>query len=47
LIFVILEWIRGRKVKPENEAKVHLVGLATLLLLMVLITIQDIQNLPH
>lgn len=47
LIFVILEWIRGRRVPPEEEAKVHLVGLASLLLLMVLITIQDIQNLPH
>src|SRR5512135_1155347 len=47
LIFVILEWIRGRRIKPEDEAKVHLVGLATLLILMVFITIQDIQNLPH
>jgi regulator of sigma E protease len=47
LIFVILEWIRGRKIKPENEAKVHLAGLASLLILMVLITIQDIQNLPR
>jgi regulator of sigma E protease len=47
LIFVILEWIRGRKIRPENEAKVHLVGLASLLILMVLITIQDIQNLPR
>ncbi|HET7376730.1 MAG TPA: site-2 protease family protein, partial [Anaerolineae bacterium] len=47
LIFVIIEWIRGRRIKPEDEAKVHLVGLATLLILMVFITIQDIQNLPH
>ena len=45
LIFVILEAIRHKRVAPEREAMVHLVGMALLLGLMVLITIQDIGRL--
>ncbi|MCD6290423.1 MAG: site-2 protease family protein [Anaerolineae bacterium] len=47
LLFVILEAIRGRRVDPEKEGLVHLVGMALLLMLMVLITYQDIiQGVP-
>jgi regulator of sigma E protease len=45
LIFVILEAIRHKRIAPEREAMVHLVGMALLLGLMVLITIQDISRL--
>ncbi len=47
LIFVILEAIRGKRIAPEREAVVHLIGMAVLLGLMVLITIQDISRLTN
>lgn len=45
LIFVLLEAVRRKRIAPEREAMVHLVGMAVLLGLMVLITIQDIGRL--
>ncbi len=42
--FVIVEAIRGRRIEPEREGMVHLVGMLVLLGLMVLIIIQDIVN---
>lgn len=44
LFFVILEWIRGRRVPPEREAAYHLVGIVVLLTLMVLISLNDILS---
>jgi regulator of sigma E protease len=44
LIFILLEVIRRRRVDPKKETIVHLVGMALLLTLMLLITIQDIIN---
>jgi regulator of sigma E protease len=44
LIFVLIEAIRRKRVPPEREAVVHLIGMALLLGLMVLITIQDFSN---
>ncbi len=45
LLFVILEAIRGKRVAPEREAMVHLIGMGVLLMLMVLVTIQDIGRI--
>ena len=42
--FVLVEAIRGRRMEPEREGMVHLVGMLLLLGLMVLIIIQDIVN---
>ena len=47
LIFVILEAIRHKRISPEREAVVHFIGMAVLLALMVLITIQDIGRLAN
>ncbi len=47
LIFVILEAIRGKRIAPEREAMVHLIGMAVLLGLMVLVTIQDLGRLSN
>ncbi len=48
LLFVIIEAVRGRRVDPEREGLVHLVGMAFLLTLMILITYQDIvQGVPR
>lgn len=42
ILFVIIEAIRGRRISPERETQVHLIGFAMLLILMVVITYQDI-----
>ncbi len=44
IVFVLVEAVRGRRVEPEREGMVHLVGMLVLLGLMVLIIIQDIVN---
>ena len=41
---VLLEAVRRKRIAPEREAIVHLIGMALLLGLMVLITIQDISH---
>lgn len=46
LIFVLLEWLRrGRKIPPEKEGVVHLVGMAVLLACMAVVTYFDILRL--
>jgi regulator of sigma E protease len=46
LVFVIIEMItRGRRVPPEKEGLIHLVGMVMLLTLMVLISWNDISRL--
>ena len=44
LVFVIIEAIRRRRIDPKKETIVHLVGMALLLTLMLVITLQDILN---
>ena len=44
-IFLVIEAVRGKPVKPEHEGLVHTVGMAALLLLMVVITVSDITKL--
>jgi regulator of sigma E protease len=41
LFFVILEWIRGRRIPPEREAAYHFVGIVVLLTIMVIISFND------
>lgn len=45
LMFLILEALRGKPVDPSKEALVHFVGFAFLMLLMILVTWNDIQSL--
>jgi len=43
IAFVLLEWVRrGKRVSPKTEGLVHLIGFATLMALILLITYQDI-----
>ena len=42
ILFIVIEAIRGKRVDPRKEGTIHLVGLAILLALMFLVTIQDI-----
>ena len=45
LLFLIIEKIKGSKVNPKVENIIHAIGFALLLLLMIIITIQDISRL--
>ncbi len=46
LLFVIIEWVRrGKRVPPEREGLVHLIGMAVLLTIFVLVTFLDIQRI--
>ena len=45
LVFLIVETIRRKRVDPEKEGYVHLVGIVLLLLLMVVVMFNDIRNL--
>lgn len=44
LMFVLFEWVLGRRISPEKEGLAHLIGFAFLLLLMVYINLQDFVN---
>lgn len=44
ILFVLIEAVRGRRVEPEREGMVHIVGMLFLLGLMVLLIVQDIVN---
>ena len=44
-VFLIIEGIRRKPIKPEHEGMVHLIGMAALLLLMVVVTVSDITKL--
>ncbi|HDQ74021.1 MAG TPA: RIP metalloprotease [Chloroflexi bacterium] len=44
IFFTLIEALRGRRISPEREAIVHLVGLAILVALMGFIMIQDLIN---
>lgn len=45
LLFLTLEGIRGKPVDPQKESMVHLVGFAFLMLLMIVVTFNDISRL--
>lgn len=44
IFFVLIEAIRGRRIEPEREGMVHVIGMLVLLGLMVLMVVQDIVN---
>jgi regulator of sigma E protease len=48
VLFIGIEVLRrGRRISPEREAMVNLIGMAALLFLMLLVTINDVGNLIH
>ncbi len=44
ILFILIEAVRGRRIEPEREGMVHIVGMLVLLGLMVLLIVQDIVN---
>ncbi|SHG93507.1 RIP metalloprotease RseP [Tepidibacter thalassicus] len=45
IIFLIIELIRGKKIDPEKEGKIHLIGFVALMILMIFITYKDITRI--
>lgn len=45
MVFLIIEFVRGKPIKRETEGMIHFVGLAILMLLMVVIAFKDIIQL--
>nr|WP_317282500.1 RIP metalloprotease RseP [uncultured Sellimonas sp.] len=45
LVFLLIELIRGKRVPPEKEGYVHMVGMICLLLFMVVVMFNDIQRI--
>lgn len=45
ILFIIIEKIKGSPVNPELENKIHMIGMILLLLLMVIITVNDVIKL--
>jgi len=45
LVFLGVEWIRGKPIDPNREGMVHFVGFAMLFLLMIAVTYNDILRL--
>lgn len=45
LLFVGIEAVRGKPVDPQKEGMVHVIGFALLMLLMIVVTWNDIQRL--
>ncbi len=44
ILFVLIEAVRGRRIEPEREGRVHIAGMLILLGLMVILIMQDILN---
>jgi regulator of sigma E protease len=47
LAFIVVERILGRKVRPAFERQTHQIGMIILLILVVLVSINDISRLTH
>lgn len=45
ILFVLIEAIRGKRIEPEREGMVHLIGFGLLLLLVGLLTVKEIGQL--
>lgn len=44
IMFVLIEAVRGRRIEPEREGMVHVIGMLVMLGLMALLIVQDIVN---
>jgi regulator of sigma E protease len=45
IVFLLLEWIRGKPLKPEREGMVHFIGLMLLIGLILVVTYNDIAHI--
>ncbi len=47
LVFILIEKLRGRRIDPQKEGVVHLIGFMLLLGMMVLVTVSDLSSAPQ
>ena len=47
VLLILIELVRGKRLKPEREGMINFIGMAILLTLMVVITFFDISNIVH
>lgn len=47
LLFILIEAVRGRRINPEREGMIHVIGFALLLGLMLIITVRDLSSTPQ
>jgi regulator of sigma E protease len=47
LLFILIEKLRGRRIDPEKEGLVHMIGFMLLLGMMVLVTVSDLTSAPQ
>jgi regulator of sigma E protease len=47
ILFVIIEWIRGKAIRPQIANTINAIGFALLILLMIVVTYHDIIKLTH
>ena len=45
LVFMLIEVVRGKPIPPEKEGLVHFIGFALLMILMIIVTFNDISRL--
>ena len=45
ILFLLVEWVRRKPIKPEAEGYIHLAGMVALLLFMAVITVFDVIKL--
>jgi len=45
ILFLLIEAVRGKPVKPEREGLVHLIGFILVIGLLIIVTVNDIRNL--
>ena len=45
LVFMVVEWIRGKPIPPEKEGLIHGIGFILLMVLVVIVTFNDISML--
>jgi regulator of sigma E protease len=48
LIFVLLEWVRrGKRISPQKEGLVHMIGFIALIVLILIISYFDVARIIH
>ena len=45
IVFLLIEFVRRKPLKPEHEGYVHLAGFAILIILMIIVTYRDVMQL--
>jgi regulator of sigma E protease len=46
IAFVVVEWARrGKRIDPQTEGKIHFIGFVILIMLIIMVTFQDIVRI--